>query len=506
MITPQGGGQPRHLSKNATTALHALLVVPPHLRYVSGPLLGCALLHGASAAAGLNVAQLDLAVRRWHEHVQRTGARYAPRGDLRGDHDRPFDANDVWCRTEEDTLERLLGVAPPLQNVHSRPAMSLPYSFEAVEAAADRLVRSPDGDWIRGHLARFPAPRVLGLSVLYAGQVVWAYAVGRIARSLWPGVVVVWGGPHVTALAAQIAADTRYGRAADAFVVGHAERTWVEIVQAVAVGRSLPAAAGRAGQGPITRAEGDPRAMPVFADVELYGPRLTLPVQTTIGCAYGRCTFCTYPAVEGALRDLDLGVLDAVLQEAESLGAVIAVKDSLVLAPRLRAIAARIGGRVEWSACTKLNPALDTALLTHLVQQGCRTLELGVETMLPASQRLIRKVQPEALLLDVLDAAAAARLPIVANYITGFPGEDPADADRTLAWLESAISARAPSLRAKVEHHRFELDRLAPIAGASAPPGLRVISEWPWSSVLDWQLEPTGVRVALACSGAGGVA
>lgn len=481
----------------ADATLDGLVVVPTHLRYISGPLLGPALLRGAATAKGLRVETLDLAVRRWSEFAKAHRIRLTPKGALRGDHDRAFDATHPWCTAEEEQLERFLGPAPSLVSIHSRPAVALPFPFAAIHRAADALLASSDGDWIRRELLRYPRPLVVGVSVLYAGQVVWAHAVTKAVRAIWPGTRVVWGGPHVTALAFLIGLDERYGLAADGFVVGHAEGTWVQVLQSVGSGTKLPPGVGAAGKGVWPRAVALSDVCPEFGDLSHYGPRLTLPVQTTIGCAYGLCGFCTYAVIEDEVHDLDLGVLDPVLALAQEHSAVIAIKDSLVLPQRLGAIAERVDGRAEWSACTKLNARLNAELLRRLRDSGCRTLEIGVETLVPESQELIDKRQSPDLLLRVLDAAADVGLALVLNYITGFPGEDPEAAQAAMASLAGELAARRPALHSKLEHHVFEMDRLAPLANQTRPRDLRITGAWPWSSVLDWSMAPAGHDAAV---------
>ena len=44
----------------------------------------------------------------------------------------------------------------------------------------------------------------------------------------------------------------------------------------------------------------------------------------------------------------------------------------------------------------------------------------------------------------------------------------------------------SPSLVAKIEHNRFELERGAPLT-KSLPAGVEVTQRWPWSSVLEWR-------------------
>jgi hypothetical protein len=238
------------------------------------------------------------------------------------------------------------------------------------------------------------------------------------------------------------------------------------------------------------RAADDPGRAPLFQDLALYGlPRLTLPAQASRGCSYGRCAFCTYPAIEGAYRALDDVVVEPVVRLATELGAVVAFKDSLVLAQRLMALAARIQGRARWSACTKLNPAIVPAL-GKLSAQGCATLELGLETIDVESQRLISKRQSVALFEQTLDAAAEAGVGLVINYMTGLPGTTPAEEQRDLAWVQEAVARRRPRLSAVIEHNEFQLERLSPMGQDPGAFGLRVCGEWPWSSVLGWESSP----------------
>lgn len=77
--------------------------------------------------------------------------------------------------------------------------------------------------------------------------------------------------------------------------------------------------------------------------------------------------------------------------EAEPLSAVVSLKDSLLVPRQLEQVADCIDGRVLWAGCTKLHPRLDRRLLTCLAESGCRTLEFGLETLLPDSQALIAK-------------------------------------------------------------------------------------------------------------------
>jgi len=463
----------------------ALIVVPPFLKYSAGPLLGPALLVAAARAAGHEADVLDLSIRWIREHLPCELA--VPVSTVVGDHDKPGallsaiqrEAFVPMLRTHLTDFDLLEGADPHL---------SLTCSHDAVDAAVEHIVASPVGDWIRSQLECHPRPDVLGVSVLFSGQVLLGLVASAIARQLWPSVHVVWGGAHVTALQDRIMKDARFGHFVDTFVMGYAERTFVELLDAVARDLPLPVECLRAGGRTSRRAVDDPSHAPIFQNLSLYGlPRLTLPAQASRGCSYGKCEFCTYPTIEGAYRTLEDAVVEPVVAEAARQGANVAFKDSLIVPKRLAALSERIAGRVRWSGCTKLHASLDAMALRRLAQGGCDTLEIGLETIDPEQQRRIEKKQSKELFLRVLDAAGEADVGLVVNYITGFPGQDGFAAAEELAWVREEI-IRRPRLRAVVEHNDFQLERLSPMARSPEAWRIEVTGEWPWASVLGWRM------------------
>lgn len=455
----------------------ALLIVPPFLKHATGPLLGPAMLAGAATQAGHEAQVVDLNARWITQLLAATP--WAPTPFV-GDHDR----DERLLRVCQARFRETLRAIARRVLVSGDDLLALRVDHAVVARAAGEFAAA-HGSWVAHELPGGPAPNVVGVSVLYAGQVLWALSVTAVVRSMWPGVPVVWGGAHVTALAEEIARDVRYADAADGFIAGYAEQTFVDLLDALDAGTSWPRECFRAGSGLAPRARDDGRVVPRFEDAPRpHGATLTLPAQRSRGCVYGKCQFCTYPTIEGRFRALDGEPAAAVVAEAVRRGARVSFKDSLLTVPLLNELAEMIHGRVRWSACTKLSRALDAMTLRALAAGGCATLEIGLETLAEDAQLLIRKRQPPRLLLDTLDAMEATGIGVIINYMTGFPGVDPGAEQHGLAVLEEEIAAR-PGLVVKVEHNRFELERLAPLAH-TPPRGLRVSGSWPWSSVLAW--------------------
>src|SRR5690606_17939075 len=113
------------------------------------------------------------------------------------------------------------------------PVLTLTYEHDDVLAGAHRLADGRLGSWMQARLPTDRPPRVVGVSVMYSGQVLVALALSVVARRTWPRALIVWGGAHVTALRHEIVADARYGECVDRFVFGYAERTWVDVLDAV---------------------------------------------------------------------------------------------------------------------------------------------------------------------------------------------------------------------------------------------------------------------------------
>ena len=240
----------------------------------------------------------------------------------------------------------------------------------------------------------------------------------------------------------------------------------------------------------MVRARGDASVVPSFDRLEQYGwGRLCLPAQASRGCAYGRCTYCTYPTVEGRYRPSPLDPVEAIVAQAEVLGAAVAFKDALVVPKRMVALADCIAGRVQWSVCTKLHGRLGSVEhLVRLREAGLHTIEIGLETLTERGQLVADKRQSRSLFLAFLDAAEVAGIAVVVNYMTGLPGVGELEELTWLRRVRADLAAR-PRLVAKVEYNTMQVERRSPLGQRPGAFQVRVVKEWPWASVVAWELE-----------------
>lgn len=467
------------------------IVVPPFLKYAAGPLLGPAVLQGASESQGLNIHTADFNIAFIHS-VGALAREEAGPLHFYGDHSKPSGLESV----EWHFWENLMMGFPRTSGVTLAHLKKGWYSHAQVNEALELLSDSPLGLFVRRSLGELPRTRLMGISVLWAGQVLPGLMVSKIVKTEWPNARVVWGGAHVTAIIDEIMRDANFGTWVDGFLAGHCEESFVRLVASMSKDRFECPGLVIPGQGTPTRgvAAMIPPPDSSFPDLTQYGhPKLTLPIELSVGCPYARCSFCTYPAIEGEYLRFPLDSLRPLINLAEKESAAISFKDSLVPAAILRGISCAINGRVEWSACTKLAPNLDSELLSLIARKGCRTLEVGLESLNAETQERIDKIQPMNLLDHFLEAASSAGISVVLNYMTGFPWEDSRQADALLQELKDRLG-RYRGLIARVEHNRFNLERLSPMAIQPEKYSLEITGMWPWSSILDWKPIPQNVK------------
>ena len=456
-----------------------LLVNPPLVGYAAGPSLGVANLVAVGTAVGVDVEVLDLNALFVNPFIDDGEADATA---VVGDHAKPVGgvrrARDAWHGLAAEVLGAPVGQVPAGDDAVS----SLFFDMERVQSAADRLASGPIGRHWQGNLPR-DAPPFVGVTVGSPGQVLAALAVSALVKKQWPDAPVIWGGSLVTLLAPAIAMEPSYGAYVDGFVRGYAEATFADICRRGprAVQDVFVAGGGRA---PWARGAD---VVPCFRDLELYGrPRLTLPVQSSRGCAHGRCAFCTHPTIERRYEPLSLEAVRMVFAVAPSLRAEVAVKDAFVLPRRLDAIAAVAQGRVAWSACTRLVPRLGRRRIERLAEAGLRTLEVGLETTDPVRSARLGKPQRLRELDDLLADAAGLDIHVIVNVILGHPGESASEAAAALTHLEEELPARFPATRFSTERNLLQIQRGTPMAERPGAYGIRLGRPWPWAASLHW--------------------
>lgn len=159
------------------------------------------------------------------------------------------------------------------------------------------------------------------------------------------------------------------------------------------------------------------------------------------GCDWGRCTFCLWPFTINKGAGYRTRHIDNVMEELQFIQKKMPYIKEIFLQddtlPAWRAVefseaALSAGIKIPWSCYSRAN--LDIKTLRLMKRAGCRTMHVGYESSSPEILKNICKgISPQRMLQFTRDARKVG-LNIVADFITGLPGETPATIKQTVKW------------------------------------------------------------------------
>ena len=253
-------------------------------------------------------------------------------------------------------------------------------------------------------------------------------ALSTLIRDVHPKSHIVVGGPHPTALPAEM---LNHFQAIDTVVIGEGELTFLDMVAQLEAKKPVHGIAGTAWRDNNRIQFGNTRERikdldSLAAPHEYFSLRI---LQTSRGCAF-QCTFCaaetvwkrklTKHSVEYILRLLEKIVIKDGVK-------YISIKDETFTASRRRTLEI-CHGIIErklnffWSCDTRANN-LDDELLKAMQQAGCQRISLGVESGSPAILNKIKKNLIPEKVVEVSKIARKYGIQVRAYMIAGNQGE-----------------------------------------------------------------------------------
>ena len=303
-------------------------------------------------------------------------------------------------------------------------------------------------------------PKVVGISS--ADNLEFAILIAALIRKINPGLVVILGGPAVTAMRDILVAHPEYFDLFDAMVVFDGELALPAIIEAVNDGRrdfgqvpNLVFQHRTSGEVVTTRIQGFPLEEilpPDYSglDLDLYlSPGPIIPVEMGRGCYWNRCQFCnrpealTHPAAGARIKDVDQVVDEfSYLAGAHSSDHFYIVDDAV--APSvLEKLSEELIGRglhVSWMALSRFEQPLGNPDTMRLLRRsGCAKLGLGLESAAPNILRLMNKGVTPGTAERVIRASHEAGVPLHIWAMIGFPTETYDEARQTMRFLEKML-------------------------------------------------------------------
>ena len=352
-----------------------------------------------------------------------------------------------------------------------------------------------DGDCRRVLATELGPGVVLACSVMTGHAISDAVMASQLARQA--GAVVVWGGPHPTLFADEVAAEPFV----DHVVRGFGAVPFARVLEDLRAEVLVPAVVegrGRAGPTPVALHGGqvpsvafDP-ALGLVPDWGRYvnadqalGER-AVNIVTSEGCLR-RCTFCSEPQTSGrswlTYEVTDCAVAARRVLDAADAGA-LKLHDPNFLhdVPRGLAFAQALTAErpVPWAAT--LHPADLLAVadrdLAWLASLGLRRVLVGLESPVPAVVKLAGKAYDPGRIDELARKLDRHGIAGMFTFIVGWPG---ADASHYPATIEAAFGVQAVSARHQAKIHFLEPWPGTPmfmLLTRAAPRRPRTLQEW----------------------------
>ena len=286
-------------------------------------------------------------------------------------------------------------------------------------------------------------PGLVGISVTFLSQALAAFAMaGLLRRAGYRGLLVL-GGALVGSWARHLTPGSEALAAWDAVVAGPGERALEALCRGgldapgvLAPARGVWRRPARLAPAPALPAEG---ADGLPWDRYL-APGPVVPLATSRGCYWRRCTFCPEHAQGDVRFRMHRGhaVARAVREAGDRTGARwFHLTDEAVPPATLRALARELeGGAAGWYGFVRPEPALlEPALCRAMARAGCTMLQVGVETLsqplLDATGKGIRAEHAGPIVRNLAGAGIRTHV----YLLFGLPGQSRRDAEEAVAWV-----------------------------------------------------------------------
>ncbi|OGR59052.1 MAG: hypothetical protein A2X36_16780 [Elusimicrobia bacterium GWA2_69_24] len=280
-----------------------------------------------------------------------------------------------------------------------------PPSWSAEDVAALSRERFPVlEEFYAGFLDRVlarGAPKVFGVTLCSASQLIPALVLARLARERAPSSRIVAGGVWCTAAGELLPGFAAFFERFDAAVLHEGELPLLEILDRVDSGRGLEGIGGvvlrgRAPEPPAAPIPLEALEFPVYdgLPMDLY-PMPTLAVRLTRGCHWAQCTFCyhVFPGYTELHSTPKEGVSDRhlsrILDHMDEMHRLygrthFTLSDNGAPGAVLRRFARSLrerGSAYTWESLARFDAGLDEAHFRDLAASGCKELFFGLETV-----------------------------------------------------------------------------------------------------------------------------
>jgi anaerobic magnesium-protoporphyrin IX monomethyl ester cyclase len=338
------------------------------------------------------------------------------------------------------------------------------YSYLKSRGKTVRFIDTQFGEYgeedIKKLLASDKGIKTVGIPV-FTNTAFYSFRTAKICKEANPGVKIVLGGVHATALPER---SFKECPSADYIVLGEGELTFDELIERIEAGRPAWDVKGVSymKDGKFTANESRPLIqnlddLPVTdydnIDLSRYVPHPTqykvlpnFPMLTQRGCPY-KCTFCDASLIHG--KQVRQFSVDRIISELELLvkkhGAKgIYFQDSTFTMKKEWAaelcekmIAKNL--KLQWACNTRVD-RVDPELLKLMKRAGCWMINYGIETANQRSLDMLKKGTTVEQAVKSVEDTKRAGIDLTCNFILCLPGENAEMVENTIRFSKQLFA------------------------------------------------------------------
>lgn len=304
------------------------------------------------------------------------------------------------------------------------------------------------------------APDVVAVSIPFSEQLVEGLALLKAVKRAFPDVVTIVGGAMITSYQAELCSDARFYNYADYAMPGEAEQSFPAFLDGLEAGADLSQAANLWS----LDADGAPRrparieisdlnlaAAPDYSTIAVgryFLPYTIANYQTSRGCYYGKCTFCS-SSIKGGFRFRrpELAIADIEHIQAQTGIKHFILWDPLTSPRIMKSLALWNRARPQqeqifWGAETKFEKFFTDRQYTDLLYAGgARFMQFGFESGNQRVLDLMVKGNDLNRVGDMLDSLSASKIAVSVQWFIGFPGATEAEDRESYQYLNQRRDA-----------------------------------------------------------------
>jgi len=294
-------------------------------------------------------------------------------------------------------------------------------------------------------------PRLVGISISFYEQFFYALQFAKLIKSFDKNIFICLGGPLISSNIDELVKEKKLSLYIDGLVVGDGEEPLASLIKELSQKKQFSQIPnfcykGKKGQWEKSKLSFNCtvehlKIIPVYDGLEAE----RIPLRVSIGCPWGKCSFCTYRLLQNSFLAINsdnfIEVVSRVVKNNP--GKSIVFYDDSFLPEQLKKYSKKILESkliFDWDVfLLELNSGFLKNDIPYLMKKaGCNSVFFGMESMSPRILKLMgkRETDPQSV-IKILKAFKKAKIEANLFVMFGFPSETKKEALMTLDFLKN---------------------------------------------------------------------